>query len=95
MEDRAKHSVELEQRQARLESDRAIAKGEKHIAAEVLANGRKSKGLPSRPNPTPSQFLTWEQDLQKANEKYERVCSELSEVKAELAKLANYGIQPR
>lgn len=95
MEGRVNQRVELEQRRARLKSDLAIAKEEKRIAAEVLANGKKSLRSADRPNPTPSQFLTWEQDLQKAVEKYNRVCSELSNVKAELDQLNNFGLQSR
>jgi Tfp pilus assembly protein PilO len=95
MEDRAKQRVELEQRLSILEHDLPVARETNRIAAEVLANGNKSKERSNLPNPTESQFLAWKQDLQRANEKYERVRSELSDVKAALAKLINYRIQPR
>jgi hypothetical protein len=93
MDDRAKHREELLRRLSILEHDLPLAKEEKRIAVEVLANGEKSRKLPNRPNPTPSQFLARNQDQQKANEKYERLCAELSEVKEALVKLDNYGLQ--
>lgn len=95
MEDRVESREELLRRLSRLEHDLPLAKEEKRIAAEVFANGEKSRKLPNRPNPTPSQLLAWKQDQQNTSEKYERMRSELSEVKEALAKLDNYGLQRR
>ena len=93
MDDTAKKRKELLRRLSVLEHDLPLAKEEKRIAAEVLANGKKSRKMSNRPNPTPSQLLAWSQDEQRANEKYERLCSELREVKEALVRLDNYGLQ--